>query len=212
MPFPRSSLEPGQQLPEGVGSRWQIRRHATARPQFRPADVRAQPPADPPPGRVGRLDERDLESEVPGSGLLLEPAARAAVADEVADLVQCDEVAHLTAHVWTVDLESPLDAAVAMLDADDNGPTAAAVGPADAVALAEVGDVTVEVGWPQTPLLQVSPLVHRLPSLHRLPLLTAVPVHCPTLPQVSPVVQELPSSQGAPWPTYWQLNLQQLCS
>jgi hypothetical protein len=61
----------------------------------------------------------------------------------VADLVQCDEVAHLAPHRRDADLEPSLGAAVTVPDADDHGAAAARRAP-DPITGAEVVDVEVK--------------------------------------------------------------------
>ena len=66
---------------------------------------------------------------------------------------------------------------------------------------------------PQTPLVQISEPLQNCPSLQGVPLTELpVPRHTPTWLQMSGEVQLSPSWQGAPDPTNWQLNLQQLFS
>ena len=63
--------------------------------------------------------------------------------DEMPDLVQRDEVAHLAAHGRHADLEPALGAAVAVAHADHDGRPAAGDAP-DPVPRAQVVDVEVE--------------------------------------------------------------------
>ena len=58
-----------------------------------PQDVGAKPPPHPVPGGLRRLDGAVGERPAPGSRLLLQPRASPAGADQMADLVQGDEVA-----------------------------------------------------------------------------------------------------------------------
>ena len=138
-----STLEPRQQGPERVACRRNKWRAPSTRATLRPRRIRPQPFSDPASGGVGRYDEGLRQREPPGGLLGFEAATAAAGSDEVADLVQGDEVAHLPPDGRHADLEAALGAAVAMLDADDDG-TAAPWETPDAVRGAEIVDVEVE--------------------------------------------------------------------
>jgi len=138
-----SLLEPREQVPKrGVcrGNEWRL---TASRPELCPGDVRPQPLPDPTPGGVRRGDESRRKGESPGGLFALEPASAAAGSDEVADLVEGDEVAHLAADGRDADLEPTLAPAVAMANADHDRPTSA-VDPPDTMGRAQVIDVEVE--------------------------------------------------------------------
>ena len=116
---------------------------AATRPELRPRDIGPQSLPDPAAGRIGRGDERLAERESPRRGLSFEAASAAAVSDEVADLVERDEVAHLATNRCHADLEPPLGPAVTVRYPDDHG-TALTRDTGDAVSCAEIVDVQVE--------------------------------------------------------------------
>ena len=118
-------------------------RLASTCPALGPDHVGPKSLPHPPTRCMGRRDERRRECEPPRCRLALEPATAAAVADEMTDLVERDEVAHLTPDGRDPDLEASLAAPVSMPDGDDDG-TSASVDPADSVSGAEVIDVAVE--------------------------------------------------------------------
>jgi hypothetical protein len=62
----------------------------------------------------------------------------------------------------------------------------------------------------QSPASHVSAPLQNTPSSQEAPSGWNWPRQRPTLSQRSSAVQELPSKHVAPWPTNWQLNLQQL--
>ena len=136
-------LEPREQLPERVVCRGNGRRLTPSRPELGPGHVRPQPLSDPSAGGVGRGDERRRQGEPPRSLFALEAASAAAGSDEVADLVERDEVAHLAADGRDADLESALATAVTVANAYHDGAAAATDTP-DAVDRAQVVDVEVE--------------------------------------------------------------------
>ena len=143
IPARGSALEPREQVPESVICRGNVWRLSSVRPSLRPGHVRPQPFPDPPAGRVSRRDERRGESKTPCCRFPLETPAAAPAPDQMADLVQRDEVAHLPTNGRDTNLESSLAAAVPVADADHDG----APSPrdtADAVRGAEVVDVAVE--------------------------------------------------------------------
>jgi len=98
---------------------------------------------DPMAGGVGRGDERRRQGEPPRSLFAFEAASAAAGSDEVPDLMERDEVAHLATDGRDADLESALATAVAVANADHDGPASATDTP-DAVDRAQVVDVEVE--------------------------------------------------------------------
>ena len=143
LPASGSMLEPGKQVPEWIICRGNGRWTPSPGPKLRPGHIRPQPLADPATGAVGRRDERFGERKSPRGLLAFEAAPAASGTDEVPDLVQGDEVAHLAADGRDADLEPALRAAVAVPHADHDG-AAAAVNAPDPVAGTEVVDVQVE--------------------------------------------------------------------
>ena len=110
----------------------------------RPRHVRPQPLSDPTAGRVGRARRAPAASAKRHAAASLSSRRPLRPApDEVTDLVQRHEVAHLAANGRNADLEPSLARAVAMANADDDGPATTA-DPTDAVRRAEVVDVMVE--------------------------------------------------------------------
>jgi hypothetical protein len=112
-------------------------------PELRPRHVGPQPLADAAARAVGGRDERLGERKPPRRLLALEAAPAAAGADEVPDLVQGDEVAHLAPDGRDADLEPPLGAPVTVPDADHDRATPPVDAP-DPVPGAEVVHVEVE--------------------------------------------------------------------
>ena len=112
-------------------------------PSFGPDHVRPESLSHPPPRGIRGGHERRCKGEPPRCRLALESTPAPAVADEVPDLVQCDEVADLPSDGWDPDLEASLAAPVAMPHGDHDGPSSP-VDAGDAVLDAEVVDVTVE--------------------------------------------------------------------
>ena len=136
-------LEPGEQPPERIVCRGNERRVTPPGTELRPGHVRPQPRSDPVAGGDGRGDERLLEGKSPRGPFALEAAPAASYPDEVTDLVEGDEVTHLAANGRDADLESPLRAAVAVSNANDDG-AASTPGTSDAVLRAQVVDVEIE--------------------------------------------------------------------
>jgi hypothetical protein len=112
-------------------------------PTLGPGHVRPKALPHSPTCCFRRGDERCGKRKPPGCSLALEPAAAATVADEMPDLVERDEVAHLTPDGRDPDLEASLAAPVAMPDRDHDG-ASTSIHPSDSVGRAEVVDVAVE--------------------------------------------------------------------
>ena len=142
-PAETSVLEPGEEVPERVTCRGNVRRLTPACPPFGPDHVGPKPLPHSPARCVGRCDQGGRERKPPRCCLALEAAAATAVTDEVPDLVQRDEVAHLPTDGGDSDLEASLAAAVTMPNGDHDG-ASASVDPADSVRGTEVVDVAVE--------------------------------------------------------------------
>lgn len=138
-----SALEPAEQVPEGVMCRRNMGWLAPVCPTLGPDHVRPKALPHSPTCCFRRGDERCGKRKPPGCSLALESAAAAAVTDKVPDLMQRDEVAHLTPDGRDPDLEASLAAPVPMPNGDHDGPSAP-IDPADSVSGAEVVDVTVE--------------------------------------------------------------------
>ena len=138
-----SVLEPREQLPERVVCRRNERRLTPSSPELRPGHVRPQALSDPTARGVRWGDERSRQGEPPRSLFAFEAASAAAGSDEVADLVQRDEVAHLATDGRHADLEPALATAVTMANADHDG-AASAIDTPDSVDRAQVVDVEVE--------------------------------------------------------------------
>jgi len=124
-------------------SRRNMRGPASACPTLCPDHVRTQALPEPAARRIARCHERRREREPPRGRLAFEASAATPVPDQVTDLVQRDEIAHLAPDGRDTDLEPSLAAAVTVPYGDHDSPTA----PADAVdpvATTEIVDVTVE--------------------------------------------------------------------
>ncbi len=143
VPSLTSVFEPGEQIPERVVRRWNVRWLPPAGPSLRPDHVGPQPLSHPPTRCVRGGDERRRERKPPRSRLALEATAASPVTDEVPDLVQRDEVAHLATNRRDPDLEASLATAVAMPNGGHDGPSTP-VDAVDRVCRAEVVDVVVE--------------------------------------------------------------------
>jgi CRP/FNR family cyclic AMP-dependent transcriptional regulator len=143
LPSRLSALEPGEEVPEGVLRGRNMGRLTPVCPTLGPDHVGPKALPHPPTRRVGGRDESRCQREPPGRRLALEPAAAAAVTDEVPDLMKRNEVAHLPPDRRDPDLEAPLAASVTVANGDHDGPSAS-VDPADFVSGAEVVDVAVE--------------------------------------------------------------------
>lgn len=122
-----------------------VRRLAPSGPTLGPGHVGPESLSQPPPCRIRGRDERRREGEAPGRSLALEAAAAAPVTDEMPDLVQRHEVAHLPADGRDANLEASLARTVTVPDGDHNRPPTT-VDARDLVRKTEVVDVTVEGG------------------------------------------------------------------
>jgi hypothetical protein len=112
-------------------------------PEFCPADVGAQPTAHASPGCVRGDDDGVLESPAPGGGFRLQPRPRAALADQVPDLMKGDEIGHLSPHGRNsyVQRASPTTAP------PERTPSSTTRLPHDPVLRAQLADMAVEVFW-----------------------------------------------------------------
>ena len=143
VPSSASPLEPGEQVPERVVCRGNVRRLTAPGPPLGPDHVRPKPLPHPLAGCVGRGDKRRRESKPPRCRLGLEASAAATVPDEVAYLMERDEVTHLAADGWNADLEPSLTTAVSVSHADHDSPSTP-VDAVDPVRGAEVVDVKIK--------------------------------------------------------------------
>ena len=139
----RPVLEPCEQLPERVVWRGNERWLTPPRAELCPGHVRPQALSDPAAGGVGRGDERRRQGEPPCGLFALETPSAATRSDEVADLMERDEVAHLAADRRDADLESALATPVAVSNADHDSAASTPDTP-DAVNRAQVVDVEIE--------------------------------------------------------------------
>ena len=79
-------------------------------PKFSTMDVGAKATSHASSGRVGGDDDRVFDGPAPGSRFFLQACPRASLADQVPDLMEGDEVRHLSLHRCNSDMQSPSSA------------------------------------------------------------------------------------------------------